>query len=114
MDGPSASVVEYEVHEVDGGWENKSSEYSILADFNSFYSFVPKEVCTQINCKTLLVYASGKIGEFPPLFYEEAYEDTKKYTADIETIVSKCNHYTMVFENREEINEGIKIFLAGI
>ncbi|MFU2016089.1 alpha/beta hydrolase [Peribacillus butanolivorans] len=108
------SVVEYEVHEVDGGWENKSSQYSILADFNSFYSFVPKEVCTQINCKTLLVYASGKIGEFPPLFYEEAYEDTKKYTADIETIVSKCNHYTMVFENREEINEGIKIFLAGI
>lgn len=108
------SVVEYEVHEVDGGWENKSSEYSILADFNSFYSFVPKEVCTQINCKALLVYASGKIGDFPPLFYEEAYEDTKKYTADLETVVSKCNHYTMVFENREEINEAIKSFLKRI
>ncbi|WP_260287228.1 alpha/beta fold hydrolase [Peribacillus aracenensis] len=108
------SVAEYEVHEVDGHWENKSSEDGILADFNSFYSFVPKEVCRQISCKTLLVYASGKIGDFPPLFYEEAYEDTKKYTPDIETIVSTCNHYTMVFENRAEINKEIKSFLKRI
>ena len=74
-----------------------------LADFNSFYSFVPKDVCYLIYCPTLLVYASGKIGDFPPLFYEEAYDDTKKYTADIETIVSNCNHYTMVFEKRERL-----------
>jgi esterase len=108
------SVAEYEIHEVDGHWENKSSESSILADFNSFYSFVPKEVCSQISCHTLLVHASGRIGQFPPLFYKEAYDDTKKYTANIETIVSECNHYTMVFENREEINQAIKTFLRKI
>jgi pimeloyl-ACP methyl ester carboxylesterase len=107
-------VAEYEVHEVDGHWENKSTEDSVLRDFDSFYSFVPKEVCRLISCKTLLVYARGKIGDFPPLFYEEAYDDTKKYTPDIETIVSTCNHYTMVFENRAEINKEIKSFLKRI
>jgi esterase len=108
------SVAEYEVHKVDNHWENKSSESHILADFNSFYSFVPKEVCSQIACPTLLVHASGKIGQFPPLFYKEAYEDTETYTDNIKTIVSDCNHYTMVFENREEINQEIRTFLKKI
>ncbi|MBY6085893.1 alpha/beta fold hydrolase [Priestia flexa] len=107
------SVVEYEVHEVEGHWENKSSESSILADFNSFYSFIPKEICSQISCPTLLVHASGDIGKFPPLFYKEAYDDTKNYIANIETVTSDCNHYTMVFENREEINQAINVFLKN-
>ena len=29
----------------------------------------------------------------------------------IETVVSDCNHYTMVFENREDINGHIEDFL---
>lgn len=105
------SVGEYEIYEEDGHWKSKSSEERILADFNSFYSFVPKDVCSQISCPTLLVHASGSIGPMPPLFYAEAYEDTKKYTANIETFTSDCNHYTLVFENREEINTTIISFL---
>ncbi|WP_433957109.1 alpha/beta fold hydrolase [Cytobacillus horneckiae] len=108
------SVGEYEIHEKDGHWENKSEESSILADFNSFYSFVPKDVCAQIACPVLLVHASGHIGPMEPLFYAEAYGDTKTYTKNIETFTSTCNHYTMVFENREEINETIHAFLKKI
>lgn len=108
------SVGEYEVHEVDGHWENKSTEDRLLADFNSFYSFVPKDVCSRICCPTLLVHASGTIGSLPPLFYAEAYEDTKKYIANLEMITSDCNHYTMVFENREEIHSAIQSFLKKL
>lgn len=108
------SVAEYEVHEVDGHWENKASESRMLSDFNSFYAFDPKEVCSQISCPTLLVHASGAIGPMPPLFYAEAYEDTLKYTANIEKVTSDCNHYTMVFENREDINTEVLSFLKKL
>ncbi|MBV7504244.1 alpha/beta hydrolase [Bacillus sp. sid0103] len=107
-------VVEYEIQEAEEMWEPKSAEPKILADFESFYSYDPKDVCSKINCPTLLVYAKGEIGPFPPLFYENAYDDTKTYTPHIHTIVSDCNHYTMVFENRPEINQAIQAFLKGI
>ncbi|PAE44662.1 alpha/beta fold hydrolase [Bacillus sp. 7884-1] len=107
-------VVEYEFQEVGDKWEHKSSEFKILEDFESFYSFNPKTVCSKVTCHTLLVYAKGEIGPFPPFFYEDAYDATKKYTGHIETFISECNHYTMVFENRPEINQAIKTFLKGI
>lgn len=107
-------AVEYEIHQVGGKWESKSTEQKILDDFESFYSFDPKTVCSNIKCQTLLVYANGKIGTFPPLFFEDDYIATKKYTENIKTIISDCNHYTMVFENRNEINQEIKTFLSLI
>ena len=51
---------------------------------------------------------SGTIGSLPPLFMQ-ADEDTKKYIANLEIITSDCNHYTMVFENKEEIHSAINI-----
>ncbi|KSU83538.1 Pimeloyl-ACP methyl ester carboxylesterase [Fictibacillus enclensis] len=108
------SVAEYETHEVNGHWENKSSEVAIESDFNSFYSFVPEEICSKVTCPVLLVHASGAIGTFPPLFYAEAYDETRKHIEDLENVTSDCNHYTMVFENREEINKAILTFLTKI
>ncbi|MDQ0218055.1 alpha/beta hydrolase [Peribacillus cavernae] len=107
-------AVEYEIREAGDKWEHKSTEYKVLEDFESFYSYIPKTVCSKVTCNTLLVYAKGEIGTLPPLFFENAYDDTKKYTEHIETIISDCNHYTMVFENREEINQSIKTFLMRI
>ena len=75
------------------------------------YTFSPKEICSQIECPVLLVYAEGNIGSMPPLFYITDYEETQQYTKQIETVVSDCNHYTMVFENREDINGYIEDFL---
>ncbi|MBD1381709.1 alpha/beta fold hydrolase [Metabacillus arenae] len=108
------NIAEYEIQKVGDKWEHKSTEKNILEDFESFYFFHPESICSKIKCNTLLVYAKGSIGPFPPLFLEDAFDDTKKYTANIETIVSNCNHYTMVFENRAEINQAISTFLARL
>lgn len=107
-------TVEYEVGPVGDHWENKSTEARIVADFNSFYTFSPKEIFEQINCPVLLVYAKGNIGTMAPLFYITDYEETQQYAKDIETVVSDCNHYTMVFEKREDIQKMIDVFLEKL
>ncbi|MGM0901224.1 MAG: alpha/beta fold hydrolase [Bacillota bacterium] len=104
-------TVEYEVESKGDYWGNKSEEAAILADFQSFYTFDPVTVCKEIHCPVLLVYAEGEIGPMPPLFYLSDYEKTQQYTKDIETVISDCNHYTMVFENRSDINTAIEHFL---
>lgn len=105
------SAVEYEVGFVGDHWENKSTQSRILADFESFYQFDPKKICPNITCPVLLVYANGDIGSMPPLFYLKHYDETQSNTKRIETVISDCNHYTMVFENREDINGYIESFL---
>jgi esterase len=105
------STVEYEVVPVGNNWGNKSTASRIVADFESFFSFDPHETCSQIECPVLLVYAEGNIGSMPPLFYLTDYEQTRQSTKTIETVISDCNHYTMVFENREDINGYIEDFL---
>lgn len=104
-------VVEYEVVQEGSHWQNKSTESKITEDFDSFYSFLPKETFSKVKCPVLLVYAKGEIGAMPPLFYLSDYAETKKYATDIETFISDCNHYTMVFEKQPEINEAIQTFL---
>jgi esterase len=105
------STVEYEVVPFGNNWKNKSTVSRIVADFESFFSFDPHETCSQIECPVLLVYAEGNIGSMPPLFYLTDYEQTRQSTKTIETVISDCNHYTMVFENREDINGYIEDFL---
>nr|WP_256437735.1 alpha/beta hydrolase [Sporosarcina sp. Marseille-Q4063] len=105
------NTVEYEVALVGDHWENKSTEVRIVADFESFFTFDPEQICSQIDCPILLVYAEGNIGAMPPLFYLTDYEQTRQSTKTIETVISDCNHYTMVFENREDINGYIEDFL---
>jgi esterase len=107
-------TVEYEVEKKEDHWENKSNESAILADFESFYQFDPFEVFKDINCPILLVYAEGNIGIMPPLFYLSDYEKTKNHSKELETVISDCNHYTMVFENREDINNSVEKFLKNI
>lgn len=104
-------TVEYEIHRVDSHWEHKSDEQTILQDFESFYTFKPEDICQNVDCRTLLIYAKGKIGAFSALFFEKDYAAVKRYTRHLQTMVTDCNHYTMVFEEREEINKAIQAFL---
>ena len=108
------SIVEYEIHQVANHWEHKSAGEKILEDFESFYLFDPREVMSEIDCQALLVYARGDIGPFPPLFFESDYGLTKKHTTNLTSVISNCNHYTMVFEKREGIIRVIKDFLEGV
>lgn len=107
-------TVKYEVKETNGHWTNKSEEAGILADFNSFYQFEPEIICPNINCPVLLVYAKRDIGTMPPLFYLEDYDKTKEQTKDLTVFVSDSNHYTMVFEPRDDIYQSMDEFLAQL
>ncbi|MCM3087472.1 alpha/beta hydrolase [Bhargavaea ginsengi] len=109
-----AKTAAYEVGEKDGHWENKSDEAGIRADFDSFYTFDPEEIGSKISCPVLLVYASGAIGQMPPLFLEEHYDKTKAAVRDLDVIETDANHYTLVFEDRPEVNQAIGTFLGKL
>ncbi|WP_432363325.1 alpha/beta fold hydrolase [Sporosarcina sp. UB5] len=107
-------IVEYEIHGTTSGWVHKSATENIEEDFASFDFFNPIEVMGKIACETLLIQANGEIGPFPPFFTDADYEETKKYTSKLTTFHSDCNHYTMVFEKREDILTEIRKFLDGV
>lgn len=107
-------TAEYEVGPADGHWENKADESRIVADFESFYAFDPAATGKTIGCPTLLVYAEGNIGSMPPLFYLDDYKETQASIKQIDTVVSDSNHYTMVFEERNDIQKEIDAFLAKL
>lgn len=107
-------TVEYEVAQAGVHWENKAEESRIVADFNSFYTFNPVEIGAKINCPTLLVYAEGGIGSMPPLFYLDDYKEIQASIGHIETVVSDSNHYTMVFEQRDDIQKALDGFLEKL
>ncbi|AQQ54645.1 alpha/beta fold hydrolase [Planococcus lenghuensis] len=106
-------TVEYEVEKIGDHWENKSDEAGILADFDSFYEFRPEQVCAGIDCPVLLVYAESGIGAMPPLFYLSDYDKTKDALKDLEIFISDSSHYTMVFEQREDIYRAMDKFLEN-
>lgn len=107
-------TAEYEVEKAGGHWEHKSDEQQIVADFNSFYAFDPAAIGKKIDCPSLLVYAEGSIGSMPPLFYLDDYKETQASVEGLETVVSDCNHYTMVFEQRDDIQKALDAFLAKL
>ena len=108
------SVGRYEIYEVDGHWENKSDESKIRQDFNSFYEFKPAEVFAQIECPVLLVHSIGRIGGMPALFLADSYIETQQYAKNIHKITTESNHYTLVFENRNDVNPVIKDFVKKL
>lgn len=107
-------IVEYEIREVDNEWVHKSFGEKIEEDFDSFYVFNPKDVMENVMCKTLLIQANGTIGPFPPFFEAQDYDMTIQATSKLTTYTSDCNHYTMVFEKRDDIIVEIQSFLNGV
>lgn len=110
--GPKLTeVLEYEIEDHGDYWENKASESTIRSDWESFWKFDIDKYAPTIDVPVLLVQCSGGIGKNPPLFLPEHYERTITAIKDLEVVVSDSNHYTMVFENREEINKAIETLL---
>ncbi|WIV12292.1 alpha/beta hydrolase [Proteiniborus sp. MB09-C3] len=103
--------VGYEVENKGDYWGNKSCERTIRQDWKSFWEFDINSIGTKINCPTLLVEATGNIGNNPPLFIPESYVNTKKSIRNLKIEISEASHYTMVFEKREDINKFIHDFL---
>ncbi|MEK4023253.1 alpha/beta hydrolase [Mammaliicoccus sciuri] len=107
-------ITNYEVHQTANGWQHKSDALVMEKDFNSFYAFKPKEVFLKINCPILLVIALGPLGQKPPLFTKETYEQTIEYAKDIQTIEVHANHYTLMFEKQPYIESKILELLNRI
>lgn len=104
-------VLAYEIEDHGDYWENKASEVVVRTDWESFWEFNVAEIGPNISQPVLLVQASGGIGKNPPLFLPEHYEDTIQHISNIEVVTSDSNHYTMVFENRDDINQYVSDFL---
>lgn len=104
----------YEIAEQDGYWENKSDEAKLLQDFQSFYDYKPREVFEKVACPILLIHSKGEIGPLPPLFLADSYIETLQYADNIHKVTSDSNHYTLVFEKRNEVNSVIAQFLANL
>lgn len=104
-------VLQYEIEDKGTYWENKASEISVRQDWESFWDFNLTELGPLINVPVLLIQCAGGIGNHPPLFLPEHYEDTVENINDLQVVVSESNHYTMVFENQEDINAVIESFL---
>ncbi len=58
----------------------------------------------------LLIHSTGSIGAMPALFLAESYAETLKYAKNIWKFTSNSNHYTLVFEERKDVNPVILRF----
>lgn len=108
------NVGRYEIAEKDGHWENKSDEEKIRQDFQSFYAYKPEEVFKNIACPVLLIHSTGEIGAMPALFLAESYAETLINAKNIWKYTSSSNHYTLVFEERKDVNPVIQCFLENL
>ena len=106
-----AENVKYDVKQIDTGWEHKSESLLIEQDFESFYSFMPTEVCSRITCKTFLLIATGKIANQSPLFREEGYFKTRESIKHVQVYDMNVNHYELVFNEQPLIVSQIEAFL---
>lgn len=103
-------IARYEIKQIDDGWTHRSDESKIRQDFESFYTYKPKEVFKNIDCPVLLIHSQGQIGQMPPLFVDESYTQTMQAAKNIKKVDSDSNHYTLVFEKQREVNTAIQTF----
>lgn len=104
-------AVRYEVKQAGDVWISKSVANSIVEDWSSFYKYDVESICKSITVPVLLIEASGSIGNFGPLFFKENYELTEKNIEHLDLFETAENHYTLVFNKQDEINEKIEEFL---
>ena len=50
----------------------------------------------------------------PALFLAESYIETQQYAKNIHKITTDSNHYTLVFEERSDVNPTIKDFVKKL
>lgn len=107
-------ITRYEVRETSDGWQHKSEAAAMEKDFTSFYAFEPGPTFEKIDCPTLLVIANGSLGKNDPLFTKETYTETIDKAKNLTTIEIPANHYTLVFEKQEAVEQSIIELLQDI
>lgn len=107
-------ILSYEMEDLGEHWENKASERIVRQDWETFWEVDITKIGQNISQPVLLIIALGRIGEHPPLFLPEHYEETRQAIENLQVVTSECNHYTMGYERREDINEAIAKFLETL
>src|SRR5690625_432575 len=107
-------IVSYDLKKTVNSWTHKSDPVLIEHDFESFYTFTPEIICSNITSKTILFIATGKIGDKAPLFRIDGYEKTRKHIRDLKTHEIHINHYELVFNKQLTINGEISRFLEEV
>lgn len=105
------NAVTYEVTQKEDGWYNKGNEATIRSDWSSFHQFEINTVGPKIKCPVLLIQAEGAIGALGALFQEQHYIDTKKSIQNLIVKKTPANHYTLVFERRDDVLKEMTDFL---
>lgn len=110
---PLQDLAEYEVIEDEGTWRQSADIDTLREDGESLYNFNSEQVMGQVKCPVLLVHAEGPIGD-DPLFYLDDFASIRESTHNLEIFSAGCNHYTMILENCEDLNNTILSFLSRV
>jgi len=95
----------------DGKYKCKGNPGAIHSDLISLMEYSHEEILPKITCPALLVYAKGILGT-APLYYENAYDKTKRLIKNLEYYVTEANHFTMMHKDMPELQNAIKSFAA--
>ncbi len=108
-------IARYEIkkNESNINWIHKSDSHFIEQDFESFYSFDSENTGPSISCPTLLIIATGKMGDQPSLFNDQSYMNIKQLIPNIHSECTEANHYTLVFNQQPDIIQHIGDFLES-
>ncbi|QQK74397.1 alpha/beta hydrolase [Salicibibacter cibarius] len=110
-DDITEAAARHEVMLVNDYWEHKSNVYLIRQDFESFYDFPAEGVFMAIQCKTMLVIATGTLGSKASLFDKSSYMKLRQILAPSEVKVTNVNHYELVFNKQLETIQKVHTFI---
>ncbi|WP_277673940.1 alpha/beta hydrolase [Piscibacillus halophilus] len=104
-------IVNYEIEKQGDHWEHKSDSKLIEKDFMSFFDYNVEQYAPSITAPVLLVQATGHMVGRRPLFYDFQFYKLEQLINTIETIKTKANHLTLVFNKQVELEWRMLDFL---
>lgn len=104
-------VIDHEIMQTDGKVTHKSDYNLTKQDFESFYDFPYDEAYKKVQVPAFLIICTGPIKDDTALFSREGYDKMLETINDIDSTVKHINHYEIVFNKQEDLNEKIEKFL---
>ncbi|SOC41864.1 pimeloyl-ACP methyl ester carboxylesterase [Salinicoccus kekensis] len=104
-------VIDHEITQAEGKVTHKSDYGLTKQDFESFYDFPYEEAYKKVQVPAYLIICTGPIKDDTALFSREGYDKMLATIKDIDSTVKHINHYEIVFNKQEDLNEKIEKFL---
>ncbi|MCC4722875.1 alpha/beta fold hydrolase [Salinicoccus sp. RF5] len=104
-------VIEHEVENIDGTVQHKSDYSLTKQDFESFYEFPHADVYKNVKAPVFLIICTGAIKDGIPLFSKDGYDKMLSTVPSIKSSTYDINHYEIVFNEQNDLNQEIDDFL---